>query len=212
MEEMDKELIETTKQQIEEKIGQVNQITEQIKQLTEQVDQFAIQVNQVALQVNQLMEDVKQICPGQVKQQTRERDTLFTKEVELFTEQCLRCLEIGEDIDRGNIGVSVAVLYRLHEVWCEIHGVRCMTRKAFMMSMKSLGYCKVKGKCLVKSCAAGQVKDRLQIFFHYVPRIEDMTLQKQIKEKLHEKLTEGYWGLNSSEYQQLYALFVWFDE
>ena len=133
--------------------------------------------------------------------------------VELFTEQCLRCLEIGEDIGKGeDIGVSVAVLYRLHEVWCEVQGIRCMTRKAFMHEMESLGYYKDEGQCLVRSCAAGQVKDRLQIIYYYVPNIKDKLLQKQIKEKLHEKLTEGYWSLNPAEYQQLYALFVWFDE
>ena len=80
------------------------------------------------------------------------------------------------------------------------------------MTMRKLGYCKAKGKCLVKSCAAGQVKDRLQIFFHTAPKIEDMSLQEQVKKKIHEKLTEGYWSLKPTEYQQLYALFVWFDE
>ena len=142
----------------------------------------------------------------------KERDTLFTREVRLFTAQCLRQLELDEYDEGERIGVSVAVLYRLHEVWCEIHGIGCMTRKAFTIQMQSLGYYKDKGKCLVKSCAAGQAKDKQQIIYHYVPRIEDMSLQEQVKKRIHEKLTEGYWSLNSAEYQQLYALFVWFDE
>ena len=136
----------------------------------------------------------------------------FTEEVMQFEEQCLKYLERDECGEGERIGVSIAVLYKLYEVWCEIQGIRCMTRKAFTMSMQSLGYDKAEGQCLVKSCAAGQVKDRLQIFFHTVPKIEDTLLQEQVKKKIHEKLTIGYWSLTPAEYQRLYALFVWFDE
>ena len=164
------------------------------------------------LEVVKLQIVKKRVEMESLKEAIKERDTLFTREVELFTEQCLRCLEIGEDIGREAIGTSVAVLYRLYEVWCEIHGIGCMTRKAFMHEMESLGYYKDEGQCLVRSCAAGQVKDKLQIIYYYVPRIKDKLLQEQVKKRIHEKLTEEYWSLNPAEYQQLYALFVWFDE
>ena len=147
----------------------------------------------------------------QLAQQVREHVSVeFVEEVEQFDEQCLRLLEIDEYEEGERIGVSIAVVYKLYEIWCETQGIDCMSQKIFTLAMKNLGYCKARGECLVKSYAADQVVDRQPIFFYIVPKIEDTLLQEKIHEILIER--ERWWGACSEEYQQLHALEVWFNK
>ena len=207
-----KESIKAANQQVKDKEIEVESLKESIEMMKQQVKAGEMDLELFKESIEVIKQQIKAKDPEQVKQQVRERDTLFTEEIEQFTRQCLRHLEVEEYRKRNAVGVSTAILYILYEIWCETQGIDCMSRIIFVKKMQSLGYYKDKGKCLVKSCAAGQTKDRQQIFFHIAPKIEDTLLKEQVREKLYEKLLECDWPQYSEEYQQPHALFVWFNK
>ena len=88
----------------------------------------------------------------------------------------------------------------------------CIPQKTFTIQMRQLGYRKDRGKCLVKSYMLDTIADKQQIFFHNVPGIAEINLLEQVKQRIHEKLTDCECKPSSEEYQLLQALQVWFDE